>query len=91
MNNFAKGIKKNKKILQGDVIGYVGMTGYATGPHLDFRMKKNGNLIDPLKYRIPSEKPVNPDEMNRFLAQTRKLSEMILASHKLALTDRPST
>lgn len=91
MNNFAKGIKKNKKILQGDVIGYVGMTGYATGPHLDFRMKKNGNLIDPLKYRIPSEKPVNPDEMNRFLAQTRKLSEMILASHELALTDRPST
>ncbi|SDU55168.1 M23 family metallopeptidase [Desulfobacula phenolica] len=82
MSKFAKGMKQNKQVLQGDVIGYVGMTGYATGPHLDFRMKKNGKLIDPLKHRPPSEKPVNPDEMDRFLAKIQKLSAKILMVFK---------
>ncbi|CCK82238.1 M23 family metallopeptidase [Desulfobacula toluolica] len=82
MSKFAKGMKKNKQVLQGNVIGYVGMTGYATGPHLDFRMKKNGKLIDPLKHRPPAAKPVNPDEMDRFLAKIQKLSAKILMAFK---------
>ncbi|MBU2630077.1 MAG: peptidoglycan DD-metalloendopeptidase family protein, partial [Proteobacteria bacterium] len=70
MCKFAKGMKKNKRVLQGNVIGYVGMTGYATGPHLDFRMKKNGKLIDPLKHKSPSANPIKSDEMELFLART---------------------
>lgn len=88
MCRFAGGIKKNKKVLQGDVIGYVGMTGYATGPHLDFRMKKNGRLIDPLKHKSPSTKPVSPKEMETFLARTDELTKQIMGSQQLALNTK---
>ncbi len=80
MSAFAKKMKRNQKVLQGQVIGYVGQTGYATGPHLCFRMEKNGKHIDPLSYRAPSAKPVNPDEMDSFLTRTMALSERILAA-----------
>ena len=91
MSKFARGMKKNKKVLQGDVIGYVGKTGYATGPHLDFRMTKNGKLVDPLKHKPPLGKPVKPDEMELFLAKITKLSERMLATHKHATNNKKST
>lgn len=87
MCKFAKSMKKNKRVLQGDVIGYVGMTGYATGPHLDFRMKKNGKMVDPLKHKSPPSHPVIPEEMDQFLAKTAVLSERILNSHNLASSE----
>ncbi|WP_457553988.1 peptidoglycan DD-metalloendopeptidase family protein [Desulfobacula sp.] len=82
MSKFARGMKKNKKVLQGDVIGYVGQTGYATGPHLDFRMAKNGKLVDPLKNRPPLANPIKPDEMEAFIARTIELSTRILTARK---------
>lgn len=48
MSRFAPGIAKGVKVKQGDLIGHVGATGTATGPHLDFRLKKNGTFIDPI-------------------------------------------
>ena len=48
-------------VKQGEVIGYVGASGLATGPHLDFRMKKDGSFVNPLKTRFPAARPV-PDE-----------------------------
>ena len=55
MSRFGRGIKIGKKVNQGQVIGYVGATGLATGPHLDYRVFKNGQAINPLKIeRIPS-------------------------------------
>ncbi|WP_300454952.1 peptidoglycan DD-metalloendopeptidase family protein [Desulfobacula sp.] len=91
MCKFASGMKKKKSVLQGDVIGYVGMTGYATGPHLDFRMKKNGKLIDPLKHRPVCAKSVKPDEMRLFMAITHKLSTKILAVHTPEASDKTPT
>jgi murein DD-endopeptidase MepM/ murein hydrolase activator NlpD len=49
LSRFAKGIRKGTKVDQGQVIGYVGRTGYATGPHLDFRMYAHGRPINSLK------------------------------------------
>ncbi|MFH2093706.1 MAG: peptidoglycan DD-metalloendopeptidase family protein [Pseudomonadota bacterium] len=91
MSRFSKGMKKNKKLLQGDVIGYVGMTGYATGPHLDFRMTKNGTLIDPLKHEAPCATPVKPEDMKQFLTRSYKLSVQILTAQKDNPSDKKST
>jgi murein DD-endopeptidase MepM/ murein hydrolase activator NlpD len=58
LSKFGKGIKKGKQVKQGDVIGYVGATGVATGPHLDYRIKKHGKFIDPRKVDLPAADPV---------------------------------
>ncbi|RJR31445.1 MAG: hypothetical protein C4576_31835 [Desulfobacteraceae bacterium] len=54
MSRFAKGIKKGVPVRQGQVIGYVGRTGIATGPHVELRLKKNGRFVNLLKEKFPS-------------------------------------
>ncbi len=66
LKGFAKGISQGSKVKQGQTIGYVGMTGTATGPHLDFRLQKNGTYIDPLKFKSPSAEPVKKENMEAF-------------------------
>lgn len=66
LNGFANGISKGCKVKQGQTIGYVGSTGTATGPHLDFRLQKNGTYIDPLKFKSPSAEPVKKSEMEQY-------------------------
>jgi murein DD-endopeptidase MepM/ murein hydrolase activator NlpD len=63
---FAKGLRTGARVHQGDVIGYVGSTGLATGPHLDFRFYRNGQPIDPLKVESPPSEPVNKQYLQEF-------------------------
>lgn len=58
LSRYAKGIRAGKTVRQGQTIGYVGMTGYATGPHLDLRFWKNGQLVNYLKMDFPPSKPI---------------------------------
>lgn len=58
MSGFAKGIKVGKRVKQGDVIGYVGSTGLATGPHVCFRFWKHGSQVDHLRQKFPAAKPI---------------------------------
>lgn len=58
LQGFARGIKPGKFVRQGDVIGYVGSTGLATGPHLHFSFYENGRYVDPLGRKFPSADPV---------------------------------
>ena len=66
LKGFAKGIAQGVKVKQGQTIGYVGSTGASTGPHLDFRLQKNGTYIDPLKFKSPSAEPVKKENMKRY-------------------------
>jgi murein DD-endopeptidase MepM/ murein hydrolase activator NlpD len=75
LNRFAKGIKQGKYVTQGQVIGYVGATGVATGPHLDFRLLKNGKFINPLRVNFPDADPVRKEDMPEF----RRLVERVAA------------
>ena len=63
LSRFAKGIKAGVRVHQGDVIGYVGSTGVSTGPHLDFRVWKNGTPINPLKLESPSAEPIRKENL----------------------------
>ena len=63
LSRFAAGIRRGKKVRQKDVIGYVGSTGLATGPHLDYRMKKHGRWRNPLREKFPPGKPL-PEEFH---------------------------
>lgn len=66
LHGYAKGIATGVKIRQGQTIGYVGKTGLATGPHLDFRVFRNGSPMDPLKVEAPPVEPVKPQFVPEF-------------------------
>ena len=63
LSRYAKGLKGGQHVHQGQVIGYVGATGTATGPHLDFRVYKDGTAINPLKMESPSADPIRPENL----------------------------
>lgn len=68
LKSFAKGIKVGKYVSQGDLIGYVGSTGTSTGPHLDYRIWKNGTPVDPLKLTQEPAEPINAAHKAQFEA-----------------------
>ena len=73
MKGFARGLKKGKRVSQGQVIGYLGGTGMATGPHLCFRMRLNGAPVNPTKLKIPAAKSVSRENLAEFLSQATPL------------------
>ncbi len=81
LSGFAKDLRKGKKVQQGDVIGYVGNTGYSTGSHLDFRMKKDGTFLNPAKLTTPRAEPVHAKAMPAFAAE-RDVCRQYMAGEK---------
>ncbi len=77
MSRFAKGMKVGKQIEQGDVIGYVGMTGLATGPHLHYEFREKGVHKDPMKLNLPKAEPVARRYKSQFLAHSQQLMARI--------------
>jgi len=79
LKGFAKGIKTGADVLQNEVIGYVGSTGRATGPHLHYTLKHHGQAIDPLKFRSPSVEPLG-DHLRPQLELARREWEPMLGA-----------
>ncbi|MFH1070533.1 MAG: M23 family metallopeptidase, partial [Candidatus Glassbacteria bacterium] len=66
LSGFAKGLKVGSWVRQGQVIGFVGSSGLATGPHLDFRFFKDNRPVDPLKVDVPPGDPVGQSVLSQF-------------------------
>ena len=72
LSKYAKGLKAGQRVRQGEIIGYVGSTGRSTGPHLDFRVWKNGTPINPLKMDSPPAEPLKEEHRAAFEATAEK-------------------
>ncbi|HLU89858.1 MAG TPA: M23 family metallopeptidase, partial [Cyclobacteriaceae bacterium] len=66
MSKIGNGIRNGTRVKQGQVIGYVGSTGLATGPHLCFRFWKHGKQVDWLQEKIPPSEPIAPENRLAF-------------------------
>ena len=81
LSRYAKGINKGTRVQQGQVIAYVGSTGLSTGPHLDFRVQKNGSYINPLTMEAPPDIPLHEELRDSFNTVKAQLLEEINAHH----------
>mgnify|MGYP002514925893 CR=1 FL=1 len=77
LSKYAKGLKAGQRVKQGEVIGYVGSTGRSTGPHLDFRVWKNGTAINPLTMDSPPAEPLEEENKAAFQAAITEYQSMI--------------
>lgn len=83
LSRFASGIRAGVEVKQGQVIGYVGQTGLATGPHLCYRLYKNNSPINSVTYDFPPSEGLNPDFMEQYLKEIVRLDEMLMASDRV--------
>jgi len=80
-------VKRGQHVTQGEVIGKVGSTGLATGPHVCYRFWKNGEQVDALKLQLPHSETMDKKNLSRFLAQSKLLKQNLdnIAASKLKI------
>lgn len=74
---FAKNIKVGMRIRQGQVIGYLGQTGLATGPHLHYELIVNGTKVDPMRVRLPVGKVLKGDDLVAFKRERERIDDLL--------------
>ena len=72
-----RAVKVGDVVKQGDVIGYIGMTGNTGGPHVCYRFWKNGRQVDPLREKLPSAKPIKEELKEEYLLYIQPLKEQL--------------
>jgi len=86
LSRIGKGVRRGARLGQGETVGYVGQTGWATGPHLHYEFRVAGVARNPLRIALPAALPVPPQEMAAFRAQAAPLAQRLelLAGTELA-------
>jgi len=87
LSRFGKGIHAGAPVKQRQVIGYVGTTGLSTGPHLDYRVIKDGRFVNPLKQTFLPGKPISPAARPAFI----EARDSLLGELRTALAARSRT
>lgn len=78
LSRFAHGVRRGARVAQGEVIAYTGATGLVTGPHLDYRVQKNGRWINPLSLKAVAGEPLRQSQIGDFLAWRDALRESLV-------------
>ena len=82
LSRFARRLKRGSRVSKKQIIGYVGRSGYATGPHLDYRIKKNGRFVNPLRIQFPAARDLPEHSVNTYMAKVRKFHPLLAAEEK---------
>jgi murein DD-endopeptidase MepM/ murein hydrolase activator NlpD len=77
LRGFAKGLKVGDKVEQGELIGYVGSTGWATGPHLHYEFMVDGRHVDPMAVTVAESEPLEAAELERFMAHAEIVESLM--------------
>jgi murein DD-endopeptidase MepM/ murein hydrolase activator NlpD len=77
LSRFAAGVRSGKQVAQGDVIGYVGQTGWATGPHLHYEFRVNNEQRDPLTIALPAAQPISQQDKLAYLERVAALAAQL--------------
>ncbi|MGH7495755.1 MAG: peptidoglycan DD-metalloendopeptidase family protein [bacterium] len=85
-SRYADGLKAGKEVKQGELVGYVGATGLATGPHLHYTMYLKGKPINPLRLRPASAEPLVRDSLTRYVAHREEMVQLLRRMPSLLTT-----
>ncbi len=87
-SRFARGMKKGRRVKQGQVVAYVGSTGASTGPHLHYEIHRNGKQVNPQKVNIPPGRKLNKTELSAFKEKQQEVIALLKDTPSKMLVSR---